>query len=172
MNETELKKSSILSFLSQEEFDALILHILFGIQCILVLLFPLDVPLGIRMVILVLSYNILIPAVAKYRGYSDWVDMWIFSFALSLFQLFPDWFLSEQLDILIFPDDGFVRIGTVSIYMLGLWTIPVFMILFIGIKSKLRYSVRIAYIIVCAISFLIFISSELFLYTSWHAQNV
>ena len=78
MNEAEVKKSSILSFLSQEEFDALIVHVLFSIQCILVLLFPLDVPLGIRMVILVLSYNILIPTVAKYRGYSDWVDIWIF----------------------------------------------------------------------------------------------
>ncbi|MHA1945975.1 MAG: DUF6989 domain-containing protein [Candidatus Hodarchaeales archaeon] len=172
MNEAELNKSSILSFLSQEEFDALIVHVLFSIQCILVLLFPLDVPLGIRMVILVLSYNILIPADAKYRGYSDWVDIWIFSFALSLFQLFPDWILSEQLDILIFPEDGFVRIGTVSIYMLGLWTIPVFIILFIGIKSKLRYSVRVVYFIVGTISFLIFTSSELFLYTSWHAQNV
>ena len=172
MNEVEVKKSSILSFLSQEEFDALIVHLLFSIQCVLVLLFPLDVPLGIRMVILVLSYNILIPAVGKYRGYSDWVDMWIFSFALSLFQFFPDWFLSEQLDILIFPDDGFVRIGTVSIYMLGLWTIPIFMILFIGIKSKLRYSGRTVYFMVGTISFLIFTSSELFLYTSWHAQNV
>ena len=172
MNEAELRKSSILSFLSQEEYDALIVHLLFSIQCILVLLFPLDVPLGIRMVILVLSYNILIPAVGKYRGYSDWVDMWIFSFALSLFQFFPDWFLSEQLDILIFPDDGFVRIGTVSIYMLGLWTIPIFMILFIGIKSKLRYSGRTVYFMVGTISFLIFTSSELFLYTSWHAQNV
>ena len=172
MNEAEVKKSSILSFLSQEEFDALIVHLLFSIQCVLVLLFPLDVPLGIRMVILVLSYNILIPAVGKYRGYSDWIDMWIFSFALSLFQFFPDWFLSEQLDILIFPDDGFVRIGTVSIYMLGLWTIPVFMILFTGIKSKLRYSGRTVYFIVGTIAFLIFTSSELFLYTSWHAQNV
>ncbi len=172
MSEVESKKSSILPFLSQEESDALIIHVLFSIQCILVLLFPLDVSLGIRMVILVLSYNILIPAVGKYRGYSDWVDIWSFSFTLSLFQLFPDWFLSDELNILIFPDDGFVKIGSVSIYMLGLWAIPVFMILFIGIKSKIRYSERIVYFVVGVVSFLIFTSSELFLSTSWHAQNV
>ena len=172
MTEIESKKSSILPFLYQEESDALLVHILFSIQCIIVLLFPLDVPLGIRMTILVLSYNFLIPVVGKYRGYSDWVNIWIFSFVLSLFQLFPDWFLSEQLDILIFPDDGFVRIGSVSIYMLGLWAIPVFMILFIGIRSKIRYSERAVYFIVGVLSFLIFASSELFLYTSWHAQNV
>ena len=172
MNEAESNNSSLLPFLSQEEFDALIIHFLFGILCILVLILPLAIPFGVRMVILVLSYIVIIPVVGKYRGYSDWVDIWFFSLILSLFQLFPDWFLSEQLDILIFPDDGFLRIGTVSIYMLGLWTIPVFMILFIGIKSKLRYSSRNVYFIVGGISFIIFTSSELFLYTSWHAQNV
>lgn len=172
MNEAESKNSSILPFLSQEEFDALIIHLMFGILCTIVLIIPLTVPFGVRMTILVLSYIIVIPMVGKYRGYSDWVDIWFFSLILSLFQLFPDWFLSEQLDILIFPDDGFLKIGTVSIYMLGLWTIPVFMILFIGIRSKLRYSNRYVYLIVGGISFLIFTSSELFLYTSWHAQNV
>jgi len=172
MNETVTQNSSILPFLSQEEFDALIIHFLFSIQCILVLILPLGLPIGVRMVILVLSYNIVIPAVGKYRGYSDWVDIWFFSLILSLFQLFPDWFLSEQLDILIFPDDGFLKIGSVSIYMLGLWTIPVFMILFVGIKSKLRYSDKYVYFIVGVLSFLIFTSSELLLSTSWHAQNV
>ena len=172
MNEAESKKSSILPFLSQEEFDALIIHILFGILCILVLILPLPIPFGLRIMILVLSYIFLIPAVGKYRGYSDWVDIWFFSLILSLFQLFPDWFLSEQLDILIFPNDGFLKIGTVSNYMLGLWTIPIFVILFIGIRSKLRYSSRNVYFIVGGISFLIFSSAELFLYTIWHAQNV
>jgi len=172
MTEANSTESSILPFLSQEELDALILHSLFSIQCILVLILPLDIPLGVRMVILVLSYIIIIPAVGIYRGYSDWVDIWFFSLILSLLQLFPDWFLSDQLNILVFPEDGFLKIGTVSIFMLGLWTIPVFMILFIGMRSKLRYSGRNVYFIVGVISFLIFTSSELFLYTSWHAQNV
>jgi hypothetical protein len=45
-----------------------------------------------------------------------------------MLQIWPDWFLSAQLEILVFPEDGLFKIGTVSGYMLFLWAIPFFII--------------------------------------------
>ncbi|MFX1537585.1 MAG: DUF6989 domain-containing protein, partial [Promethearchaeota archaeon] len=109
-----------------------------------------------------------------WRGYSIWVDLWFFVFILSIFQIWPDWFLSAQLDILVFPDDGFLKIGSVSAYMVGLWTIPLFIIVFLGLRIQERYSQKTAYGIVGLASLLIFGGSEqtLWLLPSWYAQNV
>jgi hypothetical protein len=86
--------------------------------------------------------------------------------------IFPDWYLSAQLNIVVFPDDGFLKIGTVSIYMAGLWTIPLFLITFIGLRTKERKSEKISYLIVGFITLIIFGLSEQFLGISWYAQNV
>ena len=67
--------------------------------------------MGIKLFILVLSYNLLIPLVGLFRKNSDWIKLWIFVFLISLFQIFPDWFLSAQLNILVFPEDGFFKIA-------------------------------------------------------------
>jgi hypothetical protein len=56
--------------------------------------------------------------------------MWRFGAALSVFQVVPDWFLDRGLGTLYFPADGALRIGgSVSIYMAGMWAIPVTWIL-------------------------------------------
>ena len=56
--------------------------------------------------------------------------MWRFGAALSVFQVVPDWFLDRGLGTLHFPADGAFRIGgSVSVYMAGMWAIPVTWIL-------------------------------------------
>jgi hypothetical protein len=91
-----------------------------------------------------------------------------------VFQLWPDWFLSAELGVLVFPEDGFIKIGTVSLYMIGLWTIPLFLILFIGKLFNERHNSLSTYFIVGLLSLLIFGLAEqtLWMLQSWYAQNV
>ncbi len=129
--------------------------------------------LGLRLSILIVIYIITIPIIGMVRGYSEWRTIWIFSLILSLFQFFPDWFLSAQLNILVFPDDDFIKIGSVSIYMAGLWTIPLFMIIYLGYRTDKRLNNKYySFLVVAIASLLIFGLSEQFLSISWHAQNV
>ncbi len=88
---------------------------------------PVNIKPGIRMLFLVIIYNLAILLYGGWRKYDDWSNLWVFAFILSIFQVFPDWFLSAQLNILVFPEDGLAKIGTVSGYMAGLWTIPIFL---------------------------------------------
>jgi hypothetical protein len=93
---------------------------------------------------------------------------------ISIFQVMPDWFLSAQLGILIFPEDGFVKIGEVSAYMAGLWAIPLFVIIFIGRSVQKRFSLRAALWSVAVSSLVIFAGSEetMWMIPSWQAVNV
>ena len=159
--------------LTEMERDAVIVHILFSIICGIVLSIP-GMPIGIQLFILVIIYNIIIPLVGIWRKYTDWLNIWLFSFILSMLQIWPDWFLSAQLEILVFPEDGLFKIGTVSGYMLFLWAIPFFIILFIGRSVNERSSLNTTYLIVALMSLLIFGISEMTIWMigSWHAQNV
>ncbi|MFW9964294.1 MAG: DUF6989 domain-containing protein, partial [Candidatus Sifarchaeia archaeon] len=96
----------------------------------------------------------------------------IFVFILSLLMVFPDWYLAETLGALQFPVDGFTMIGgAVPIYMAGLWAIPFFIILFIGIQVQKRKSAKLAFIVISILSVLIFALAELTLVylPSWSA---
>ena len=159
--------------LTEMERVVVIVHILFSIICGIVLFIP-GIPIGIKLFILVIIYNLIIPLVGIWRKYTDWLNIWLFSFILSMLQLWPDWFLSAQLEVLVFPEDGLFKIGTVSGYMLFLWAIPFFIILFIGNSVNERGSLYTTYLIVALTSLLIFGISEMTIWMigSWYAQNV
>ena len=154
--------------------DFIIVHLIFVGLCLAVLLIPIPIAIGIKLFILVTSYNLLILLVGLFRKYTEWVKLWIFVFIISLFQIWPDWFLSAQLNILVFPEDGLFKIGTVSGYMAGLWAIPLFLICFIGLMLKEIYSYSKALIVVGLISLNVFGFSEqtMWMLQSWYPQNV
>ncbi|MEE9377764.1 MAG: hypothetical protein V3V33_06975 [Candidatus Lokiarchaeia archaeon] len=154
--------------------DFLIIHLIFVALCVLILLIPISGSIGIKLFILVAIYNIIIPLFAYLRNHTEWINMWLFVFILSLFQVWPDWFLSAELGILVFPEDGFIKIGTVSLYMAGLWAIPLFLIIFIGSYLQERYSMQRVYLIVGFLSLIIFGLAEqtIWMLESWYAQNV
>jgi hypothetical protein len=165
---------SVLNILHDNEKDALIIHCVFAVVCAIVLVAPVHLTIGIRMLSLVIIYNLIMPLWGLIRRDRNLINLWLFSLILSLLQVFPDWFLSRQLNVLVFPDDGCFKIGTVSGYMAGLWAIPVFIIVFIGERVYVRYSKQAAYAAVALISLVIFAGSEqtLWMLPSWHAQNV
>jgi len=154
--------------------DFIIVHLIFIGLCFAILIIPIPIAIGIKLFILVVSYNLLVLLVGLFRKYSEWVKLWIFVFLISLFQIWPDWFLSAQLNVLVFPEDGLFKIGTVSGYMAGLWVIPLFLICFIGLKLKEIYSHSKALIIVGLISLNVFGFSEqtMWMLQSWYPQNV
>ncbi|MFX0020826.1 MAG: DUF6989 domain-containing protein [Candidatus Hermodarchaeota archaeon] len=159
---------------SREILDFFIVHLVFVLICFITLIIPITGFMGIKLFILVVIYNIIIPIYGYLRKYSEWLNIWLFALLLSLFQIWPDWFLSAELGILVFPEDGFIKIGTVSLYMAGLWAIPVFLIIYTGSKIKKRYSQLITYLGVGILSLLIFGLAEqtMWMLQSWYAQNV
>ncbi|MFW9967911.1 MAG: DUF6989 domain-containing protein [Candidatus Thorarchaeota archaeon] len=158
---------------NQEYQDLAIVHIVFAALCIGVLLMP-GVVIGAKMLSLVAAYNILVPLTAYLRGRRDWLPLWFYALVISIFQIFPDWFLAAQLETITFPDDGFFMIGPVSAYMAGLWAIPLFAILFVGLKVKQQRSYKIAYLVVIILTLSIFGLAEetMWMLPSWSAQNV
>ncbi len=159
--------------LTREERDAIILHAAFSLICLPVLLIP-GPEIGIKLFILVVLYNIALPVTAKLRGYDLWINIWLFALILSVFQVFPDWFLSHQLGVLVFPEDGFLKIGTVSGYMAGLWAIPVFIIIYAAGRVSERLSPRFGYWAAALLALVIFGASEetVWMLPSWYARNV
>ena len=164
----------MLNSLTEIERDALLVHLLFVLVCGIILLIPANIAIGIKLFILVIIYNLLVPLFGLIRKHTEWVKLWLFVFILSMLQIWPDWFLSAQLEVLVFPDDGLFKIGSVSGYMLFLWAIPFFMILIISQSVQERYSQREGYLTAAITSLLIFGISEMTMWTfgSWYAQNV
>ena len=158
--------------LEPTERDAILVHILFIVVCALVLLIPSPLMIGPRLLILVIFYNVMIPLTGWWRKHSEWLNLWVFVFILSLLMLFPDWFLADPLGILVFVPDGFPNIGPITGYMLLLWAIPLFIITFIGLRITERKTETWAYGVVVVTAFLIFVSAEAGLTFVWHAQNV
>ncbi|MFZ5570755.1 MAG: DUF6989 domain-containing protein [Thermodesulfobacteriota bacterium] len=156
------------------ERDALGFHLAFCVLCAAVLAAPLGLAPGPRLLILVVIYNAGLPLFALLRRRPEWLGPWLFAAILSVFQVAPDWFLSAQLNILVFPEDGLFKIGTVSGYMAGLWTIPLFVIVYTGLRIESRFSARAAWPVVALASLLIFGGSEqtLWILSSWYAVNV
>ncbi|TXT55997.1 MAG: conserved membrane protein of unknown function [Candidatus Thorarchaeota archaeon] len=154
--------------------DLLILHGLFAIFTIVALILPLGVQIGPRLFVLVIAYNLMIPIGGYYWGHRDWIALWSFSFLVSLFMIFPDWFLAAELGVLVFPADGLFKIGPVSGYMAGLWTIPIFIIVFIGREIQKNHSYMKSYLVVAILSLVIFFTAEatMWMLPSWYAQNV
>jgi hypothetical protein len=161
-----------LSF-TREELDAIIFHVIYSVICLPVLLAP-GLEVGIKLFMLVVLYNVALPVTAKLRGHDLWTNIWLFALVLSVFQVFPDWFLSHQLGILVFPEDGFLKIGTVSGYMAGLWAIPVFMIVYASTRAGERLSPRAGYLAAALLALVIFAGSEetVWMLPSWYARNV
>lgn len=151
----------------------IIFHLIFTLITILILLIPF-LKIGIKLFILVIIYNLSVFLIGILIRNDIWTRIWLFSFLISIFQIFPDWFLSAELNILVFPKDGLFKIGTVSGYMFGLWTIPLFIIIYAGMKSKELFTEMKAILIVLILSLLIFGISEatIWIIGSWYPQNV
>lgn len=154
--------------------DFVIIHLIFVGLCFTVILIPFPIGMGIKLLVLVAFYNLGVLFLGILRKDKLWIKLFVFTFLISVFQIWPDWFLSAQLNVLVFPEDGSFKIGTVSGYMVGLWTIPLFIICFIGAVLEEEYSRFKSFIVVGLLSFGIFVFAEqtMWMLQSWYPQNV
>ena len=91
--------------LNPTERDTLLLHGFFTALCVLTLMAPIGIQIGVKLFFLVIVYNLSLPLLGMLKKHRDLVDLWLFTFILSSFQIWPDYFLSSKLGILFFPKD-------------------------------------------------------------------
>jgi hypothetical protein len=159
--------------MSQEHRFVLWFHAGFALLAGLALALPVA-PLGMRILALVVLYNIAFPILTRHSAYAQTRKLWEYLLPLSILMTLPDWFLSDVLRVLIFPETGSPFIGTVPLFMAGMWVIPLFIIVYCGQQTEERYGRPTALFAVAAISLVMFGGAEATLWAVpiWYAQNV
>lgn len=97
-------------------------HGVFALVAVAVLLVPVP-SLGMRVLLLVVGYNIALPLLARRTGDQRLWRTWCVLAPMSVLMVLPDWFLSAVLGSITFPDTGSPYIGTMPWFMAGMWVI-------------------------------------------------
>lgn len=156
------------------ERHTLTVHLIWTVIAAAMLFLPLGLTLGHVVFGLVLLYNLMVPIAAKSAGHDEVFRLWLFLVPLSAFQVLPDYFLADVIGVLVFPEIGFPQFGPVSAFMAGMWTIPLFVIVFVSRRIEARQGRQAGLLWAALLSFLIFVGSEATLWrlSIWHAENV
>lgn len=93
-------------------------------------------PTGWLLLGLVVLYNVALPVVGRRRGHERWVRLWAFLVPLGAFQVVPDAFLADVVGSLDFPDTGGPRLGPVPLAMAGMWTVPLWLSTYAGLRAR------------------------------------
>lgn len=159
--------------LTRSERDALAFHAAFALLALVVLHLA-EPALGMRISVLVVVYNLMLPAYAQWRGHDEWMDLWLFLLPLSVFMVLPDWMLASVLDSLVFPRTGAAYIGAVPVFMAGMWVIPLFMLVMLERAVRPRWGLAAGCAITVLMSALVFLGSEAIAWQIpiWSAKNV
>lgn len=159
--------------LTRADRDLLVYHGAFAAVAVAGLLAPVG-PIGWRVLALVILFNVALPLWARARGLPDVMRLWRFLVPLSAFQVVPDAFLADVLGVLVFPDTGGIRLGSVPLALAGMWTIPLFAVLWIARRVEEGRGVVPAGWVAAAVSLVIFAGAEATLWAIpiWHTQGV
>jgi hypothetical protein len=104
---------------------ALAFHVVVAVVAVVVLALP-SPSMGIRVTILVMAYHLGMLLVGRTAWGRGWGRAWLVLAPLSVLMVAPDWFLSAELGTLDFPDTGAPFIGTVPVFMAGMWVLALF----------------------------------------------
>ena len=103
----------------------------FALLAVLGLLLPIG-DLGWRVLALVVIFHIGTVLLARRTGDVLLWRAWTILAPMSVVMVLPDWFLSAELGSLFFPDTGGPFIGTVPLFMAGMWTIALMPLVLVG----------------------------------------
>lgn len=87
--------------------------------------------LGWRVLILVVVFHLGVVILARRTGDPLIWRAWAVLAPMSVLMVLPDWYLSAELGTLVFPDTGAPYIGTVPLFMAGMWTIALMPIVWV-----------------------------------------
>jgi hypothetical protein len=99
-----------------------VFHGVFALVVVAVLLLPVG-QTGARVLLLVIAYNVALPWTARRTGDERLWHTWTVLAPMSVLMVLPDWFLGAVLGSISFPDTGSPYIGTMPLFMAGMWTI-------------------------------------------------
>ena len=107
----------------------------------------------------VIAYNLWLPLFFGWiRPDATIMDLWPFLLPLSLLQIAPDWFLCTTLQTLEFPPRG--GPAPVPGYMGGLWTMPLLLTSWLGLRVGRRYGAPNGYIACASAALVVFGAGE------------
>ena len=135
------------------------LHGAFAVLAVGVLALPL-MQTGLEVLGLVVIYNIAVPIVAR-RTHDDalWIT-WAVRAPMSVLMVLPDWFLSAVLGSITFPNTGAPYIGTMPLFMAGMWTIALLPLMMIGRAVEASRGVAAAFAAVAVSGLALFTAAE------------
>lgn len=134
-------------------------HLLFAAVAVAVLLLPVG-DLGFRVLLLVIGYNIAVPWLARATHDEVAWTAWLVLAPMSLLMVLPDWFLSAVLNTIDFPNTGAPYIGTVPLFMAGMWVIALLPLMLIGRWVESVKGPLIAFATVAVAGLGLFIAAE------------
>jgi hypothetical protein len=134
-------------------------HIAFALLAVAVLVLPIA-ETGVEVLGLVVIYNIAVPVAAR-RTHDDtlWIT-WAVLAPMSVLMVLPDWFLSAVLGTLTFPNTGAPYIGTMPLFMAGMWTIALLPLMMIGRQVEAARGVAAAFTTVALSGLALFLAAE------------
>lgn len=136
-----------------------VVHVAFAVLAVLILLAPFGA-LGIRVLLLVIGYNVAVPVVARMTGDHLLWATWCVLAPMSVLMVLPDWFLSAELSVLGFPDTGSPFVGTVPLFMAGMWTVALLPLMLLGVQVESRTGIGTALATVAASGLALFYLAE------------
>jgi hypothetical protein len=137
--------------------------VLLGLGTTVVALVVLSLPapaLGWRILAIVVAFHATLLGLARAWGLPGWRTSWTVLAPLSVLMVLPDWFLSAVLGTLFFPDTGAPFVGTVPVFMAGMWTMALFPLVVLGAAVESRRGSRAALLAVAVAGLALFAAAE------------
>lgn len=152
--------------------DFLRLFVLTAVVALLSMLVPLKG--GVQLGLIISFFNLAFPVWALIRDHEDWWQLWLFLLPLSLLLMIPTQYLATQLGVLSFPFNSLTRVNEVPPYMLGIWMIPLSLIIFVGTELEREYSLKHAWGVIGLGALFLFgmLEENIRLLGGWSFQNV
>jgi len=120
---------------------ALASHAVVAVVAVVLLALPWPA-LGVRITVIVLAYHLGMFLVGRTVWGQGWGRAWLVLAPLSVLMVAPDWFLSAELGTLSFPDTGAPFIGTVPVFMAGMWVMALFPLVLVAGWLEGRFGSR------------------------------
>lgn len=138
---------------------AVLFHAVFAGVALVVLAVPVG-STGVAVLALVVTYHVALLLTARRPPAQGWTTAWLVLAPLSVLMVLPDWFLSSVLGSLAFADTGAPFVGTVPVFMAGMWVLALFPLVLVAALAEQRLGERAALAVVAAAGLALFWGAE------------
>ena len=139
---------------------ALGFHAVVAVAAVVVLWLPWGA-LGWRVAAIVVAYHVGMLVVSRWPAGEGWLRAWAVLAPLSILMVLPDWFVSAVLETLRVPDTGAAFVGTVPVFMAGMWVMALFPLVLVAAATEKRFGARPAVVVVALAGAMLFWAAEL-----------